>query len=159
MLSLWVIADIATLPVLAKAQSLADLEGSFSTVASTTPAQPDFTCTRPAPTKRLRSYAFDTFGPYPIVAAVGTAGTDQATNTPREWKQGAAGYGKRFGCDFGIAAVSTTMRYALSGAFKQDPLYYRCVPSAKPAQTGLSSPNVSNQPDQSTTAATPKPRE
>jgi len=43
-----------------------------------------------------------------------------------EWKQGAAGYGRRFGSDFGIAAVSTTTRYALAQAFKEDTLYYRC---------------------------------
>ena len=36
------------------------------------------------------------------------------------------GYGKRFGSNFGILAVSTTTRYALSEAFHEDALYYRC---------------------------------
>ena len=43
-----------------------------------------------------------------------------------EWGQGAEGYGRRFGSDFAIAAISTTTRYALSEAFKEDTLYYRC---------------------------------
>ena len=53
-------------------------------------------------------------------------GINQADDTPPEWKQGAEGYGKRFGSDLGIGAVSTTTRYALAEAFKEDTLYYRC---------------------------------
>src|SRR5208282_5608493 len=45
---------------------------------------------------------------------------------PPEWKQGFAGYSKRLGSNFGIAAVSTTTRYGLAQAFKEDTLYYRC---------------------------------
>jgi hypothetical protein len=65
----------------------------------------------------------------PSVIAVTTPaqpGIGQADNTPPEWKQGAAGYSKRFGSDFGIAAVTTTTRYALARAFREDTLYYRC---------------------------------
>jgi hypothetical protein len=67
-----------------------------------------------------------TFGPYPIVGAVLAAGVNQLSNVSPEWNQGAAGFGKRFGSDLGIAAVGTTTRYALAGAFKEDTLYYRC---------------------------------
>ena len=66
------------------------------------------------------------FGPYPIVGAAVAAGINQADNAPPEWKQGAEGYGKRFASDFGIAAVTTTTRYALAQAFREDTLYYRC---------------------------------
>ena len=55
-----------------------------------------------------------------------TAGINQADKTPPEWGQGAEGYNKRFTSDFGIAAVTTTTRYALSEAFHEDTLYYRC---------------------------------
>jgi hypothetical protein len=75
---------------------------------------------------KLYNYVFDAFGPYPIVGAGFAAGVSQEFDTPPEWRQGAAGYGKRFGSDFGIAAVSTTTRYGLAQAFKQDTLYYRC---------------------------------
>ena len=48
------------------------------------------------------------------------------SNAPPEWGQGAAGYGRRFGSDFGIAVVGTTTRYGLAEALKEDTLYYRC---------------------------------
>jgi hypothetical protein len=47
-------------------------------------------------------------------------------HTPPEWKQGAAGYSKRFGSVFGIAAVTTSTRFSLARAFREDTLYYRC---------------------------------
>jgi len=117
---------IAALPLLTKAQSLSAAGDSSGTVASTTPAQLDLTYTRPTQKTKLRNYFFDTFGPYPIVGAALAAGINQADNAAPEWKQGAEGYGKRFGSDFAIAAVSTTTRYALAEAFKEDALYYRC---------------------------------
>ena len=126
MLLLLVIAALTALPVLAKAQSLADSEDSSRTVSSTTPAQLNLTYTRPTHTTKVRNYVFDVLGPYPVVAAAFAAGISQADNTPPEWKQGAEGYGKRFVSDFGIAAVSTTTRYALAEALKEDTLYYRC---------------------------------
>lgn len=88
--------------------------------------QPDLTYTRPTQKIKLRNYIFDAIGPYPIVGAAVAAGINQASNDTPEWKQGAEGYGKRFASDLGIAAVSTTTRYALAEAFKEDTLYYRC---------------------------------
>jgi hypothetical protein len=125
-LLLLVIAELAALPALAKAQLLAASEVSSSTDSTTTPPPIDLTYTRPTQTTKLRNYFFDTAGPYPIVGAAFAAGINQAYNTPPEWKQGAEGYGKRFGSNFGIAAVSTTTRYALAEAFHEDTLYYRC---------------------------------
>lgn len=81
---------------------------------------------RPSERLKIRNYFFEAFGPYPIIGAAFTAGVNQAYNTPPEWKQGAEAYGKRFGSNFGIAAVSTTTRYALAEAFREDTLYYRC---------------------------------
>jgi hypothetical protein len=120
------IAGLTILPPLAMARSLADSQDSSGTVASTTPAQLDLAYMRPTQATKLRNYAFDAFGPYPIVGAGLAAGINQVQNTPPEWKQGAEDYGKRIGSDFGIAAVTMTTRYALSEAFKEDALYYRC---------------------------------
>jgi hypothetical protein len=117
---------IAALPIMSAAQSLTDSGTSGSPVVSTHKVQPDLTYTRPPQSTKLSNYVFDAFGPYPIVGAGLAAGVNQWQNTPPEWKQGAEGYAKRFGSDFGIAAVSTTTRYALSEAFKEDTLYYRC---------------------------------
>jgi hypothetical protein len=122
------IAAFAALPR-ANAQSLTDVEDSPSTAVlstSTTHVQPDLTYIRPSQKTEFHTYFFDTFGPYPIVGAAFAAGINQAESTPPEWGQGAEGYGKRFGSNFTIAAVSTTTRYALAEAFREDTLYYRC---------------------------------
>ncbi len=97
--------------------------------------QEDATLARPAgttayskPTEatEFRNYLFSAFGPYPIVGAAFAAGISQAGNGIPEWGQGAEGFGKRMGSNFGIAAVSTTTRYALSAAFDEDAVYYPC---------------------------------
>jgi hypothetical protein len=124
-LLLLVVAGLTVLPS-AVAQTLAASDGSSSNLTIPTPAPPKLTYIRPTEGTRLRNYFFDTFGPYPIVGAALAAGINQADNTPPEWKQGANGYGKRFGSDFGIAAVTTTTRYGLARAFGEDTLYYRC---------------------------------
>ena len=126
MLLLFVIADLAALPVLAKAQSPATPPDSPGTVASTPPAQRDLTYMRPSEKTKFHNYIFDMIGPYPILGAALSAGINQADNTPPEWGQGAEAYGKRFGSNFGIAAVSTTTRYTLAELFGEDTLYYRC---------------------------------
>jgi len=125
-LLLLVVTGHAALPILAKGQSLAGSGDSLGPVSSTIPAQLDLSYTRPTKITKLRNYFFDAFGPYPLAGAAFAAGVGQAHNTPPAWQQGAAGYGKRFGSDLGIAAVSTTVRYALAAAFREDTLYYRC---------------------------------
>ncbi len=129
MILLSVIVDLAGLPSLAKAQALVDsgdASGAAVLSVSTTNPPLDLTYTRPSETTKVHNYLFDAFGPYPISGAGFAAGISQANNTPPEWKQGAAGYGRRFGSDFSIAAVATTTRYALSEALREDTLYYRC---------------------------------
>jgi len=126
MLLLSAIAGFAALPVPAKAQALVDSGASSGTIASTTSAPPDLTYTRPTEKTKIQNYAFDAFGPYPIAGAAFAAGIGQARNTPPEWKQGAEGFGRRIGSAFGIAAVSTTTRYGLAEALREDTLYYRC---------------------------------
>jgi len=120
------IAGLTIPPPRAMAQSPPDWQYSSSIVASPPPAPLDFAYKRPTRAMKLHNYAFDAFGPYPIVGGGLAAGIDQVQNAPPEWKQGAEGYGKRIGSDFGIAAVTTTTRYALSAAFREDALYYRC---------------------------------
>ena len=122
------IVGLAALP-LANAQSLvgsADSSSSAALAVSPAQPQPDLTYIRPTQKTKLHNYFFDVIGPYPIVGAALAAGINQAENTPPEWNQGAEGYGKRFGSNIAIAAVSTTTRYALAEAFREDTLYYRC---------------------------------
>jgi hypothetical protein len=121
------ITVFAATSVLAKAQSQFNPGDSLGAVTNTTTAQPDSTYIRPTEKTKLHNYLFATVGPYPIVAIALIAGDNQLGNSPPEWKQGAEGYGKRFGSDFAIAGIATTTRYALAEAFKEDTLYYRCA--------------------------------
>jgi hypothetical protein len=128
---LWLaIVGVTALPALVGAQSLTHSGASPSTAVLpspiTTRQQLSVTYACPTEKMRLRNYFFDAFGPYPILGAALAGGINQADNTPPEWKQGDAGYGKRFGSDFGIAATTTTTRYAVARAFGEDTLYYRC---------------------------------
>ena len=120
------LAALAFLASIAHSQSPALSGGSTIPVASTTAVQPDLTYVTPTEKIKLSNYAFDAFGPYPIVGAASAAGINQISNAPPEWGQGAAAYGKRFGSDYLIALVGTTTRYGLAEAFREDTLYYRC---------------------------------
>jgi len=119
-------AILVALPVPAKAQAMPYSGGSSSSAAGAAPAQPGQLYTRPREKTKLRNYLFDAFGPYPILGAAFAAGISQAHNAPPEWSQGAEGYGRRYASIFAIAAISTTTRYALAEALKEDTLYYRC---------------------------------
>ena len=121
-----VAALLAAVALPARSQALRDSNDSSGIVPSTTSGQLDLTYVRPTQRTMLVNYGFDAFGPYPIVGAGVAAGISQLSNAPPEWGQGALGYSKRFGSDYGIGAVSTTTRYGLAAALKEDTLYYRC---------------------------------
>jgi hypothetical protein len=120
------VAVLATLPEPARSQSQADSKDSSGTAASTAPVQWDLTYVRPTQRTMISNYVFAAFGPYPIAGAAITAGVNQLSNAPPEWNQGVEGFSKRFGSNYGIAAVTMTTRYGLSEAFKEDAMYYRC---------------------------------
>lgn len=82
---------------------------------------------RPTEHEKLRNFAFDTFGPYPIITAIGSAGIQQAQNRPPDWHQGWEPFGDRLGSAYGIQVVTTSTRYLLAEAFREDTLYYRCA--------------------------------
>jgi hypothetical protein len=113
-----------------KAQSIVDATATTSSPvappAPMDPAPPPFAYSRPTEKMKIRTYVFDAFGPYPTVGAALIAAVNQGERTPPEWGQGAAAYGERFGSNLAIAAVTTTTRYALAEAFREDTVYYRC---------------------------------
>jgi hypothetical protein len=125
------IASLGVLAPLGSAQSTMASNSSSSIAEdsdSPTIKQPasDVGYTRPTEKMKLRAYLFDAFGPYPMAGAAFVAGINQAEGTPPEWGQGAKAYGQRFGSNLAIAAVTTTTRYGLAEAFREDTLYYRC---------------------------------
>lgn len=121
-----ILVALGAVPKMAGSQSLAD-EGSSSAEAATVSVNRNIPVyTRPSHRVMVSNYIFDAFGPYPVAGAALEAGLDQAENGPPEWGKGMDGFGKRFGSEFGTAAVATTTRYALSEALREDALYYRC---------------------------------
>ena len=119
-------ASLFALPWLARAQDQELPDAPVATNSATTlrPMEPIYF--RPTRQTMVKNYVFDAFGPYPVVGASFAAGIGQMSDAPPEWHQGAGGYFKRFGSDFGMAATATTTRYVLSEALKEDTLYYRC---------------------------------
>jgi hypothetical protein len=125
LLALFAVAGFPSTP--AQSQSLPFAPDPSPNTTVTSPILPHQAYVRPTQKTQLSNFAFDAFGPYPIVGSAVAAGVNQFTNSPPEWNQGMEGYGKRFGSDFGIAAVGTTTRYALAEALREDTLYYRCA--------------------------------
>lgn len=134
---LFAVAGLGVLAPVDKAQSIVASVNSSSIAElsplptlSPTPAiklsQVDLLYVRPTEKMKLRTYLFDAFGPYPLFGGAVAAGLDQSWRTPPEWGQGATGYGQRFGSSLAIAAVTTTTRYGLAEAFREDTVYYRC---------------------------------
>ena len=66
----------------------------------------------------------NTAGPVPIIGeALGSAIT-QWTDSPPEWGQGWAAYGKRFGSNLAYNAVRQTISYGVAGVFREDDRYF-----------------------------------
>jgi hypothetical protein len=125
------ITCLGALAPMCMAQSAAGEGSSSSNVASSfsssTPhAHLNLTYAKPTEKTKIRNYIFDAFGPYPVAGAAILGAVSQAHKTPPEWGQGFKAYGERVGSDFGIALATTTTRYALAEAFREDTLYYRC---------------------------------
>lgn len=116
-----------------QAQSASPAAPATSTTAQAPDAstklqrQPGVLYRRPTEREKLTNFAFDAVGPYPFIGALGAAGIQQAYGTPREWGQGWDAFGVRVASNFGIALTTTTARYALAEAFREDTLYYRCA--------------------------------
>ena len=125
-LLLFVVTVPAALPDRIGAQSIFPSDDSAAAAGSTTLAKADLVYERPTQRTMASNFAFDAFGPYPIVGSAFAAGLNQLSNSPPEWHQGAEGYFKRFGSDLGIVGVGTTTRYGLAEAMREDTLYYRC---------------------------------
>jgi hypothetical protein len=122
-LLVFAVAGLAAM-IQAQVESAVVSDEPSKSAASTTGSELAYT--RPTEKTKLHDYLFDTIGPYPLVGAALLAGLNQAYDTPPEWKQGLEGYGRRFGSVLGIETVSTTTRYALAEAFREDTTYYRC---------------------------------
>lgn len=76
---------------------------------------------------RLRFHAVSAYGPAALAGAVVYDGFLQGIDFPREWGQGAAGYGKRLGSTLAYSGVRNLLGFGLDSALRQDPRYYRAT--------------------------------
>lgn len=128
------LAAFSLAPLQTAAQSATGAEAASETPATSQispsgispTAEPVVTYVRPTEGQKIRNYAFDAFGPYAFASAAVSGGIHQAHTRPPEWRQGWDAYGVRVASSFGISLVTTTTRYTLAEAFREDTLYYRC---------------------------------
>ena len=78
-----------------------------------------------SPGAKARYSLSSTVGPAALVEMAAYAGVLQALPTPQEWRQGAAGYGKRFASATGATAIRQAFAFALEVPLKEDPRYFR----------------------------------
>lgn len=77
--------------------------------------------------ERWRRYWNETFlSPGLYLASLGAASGAQLSHDPPEWKQGAAGYGRRALSLFGTFTIQTTVHEAGAAALGYEPRYLRC---------------------------------
>ena len=90
-------------------------------VAGPAVTQPGFTPMTEG--ERSRDYVKSLFSPTSLLSAGASAGIGQWEDRPKEWKQGAKGYGRRFGSSFAEHIVRETVVFGVSSAFREDNRY------------------------------------
>ena len=74
---------------------------------------------------KLQFHSKKAYGPLAIVGFAAYAAALQKFDSPKEWGQGAAAYGKRFASAVGWAGIHGTLAFGLDSTLHQDPRYYR----------------------------------
>jgi len=75
--------------------------------------------------QRARLYLEDTANPLSLLGSAASAGFGQWRDRPREWKEGAEGYGLRFGSSYAEHIVRQTLIFGASSVFHEDNRYVR----------------------------------
>jgi len=74
---------------------------------------------------KLTYHALNAYGPPALAESAAYDGFLQEINYPREWGQGAAGYGRRVGSTLAYSGIRNVLGLCLDAALHQDPRYYR----------------------------------
>jgi hypothetical protein len=74
--------------------------------------------------ERLKIYTRDLISPFHFILAGAQAGITQWQNSPSEWGQGAAGYGKRYANYYAFQTTSQYMQMVLEDIIHEDNYYY-----------------------------------
>lgn len=74
---------------------------------------------------KLRFHVENTCGPLAIAGFAAYAGVLQRIDTPEEWGQGAAAYGKRVASTAAWSGIHSALAFGLDSTLHQDPRYHR----------------------------------
>jgi hypothetical protein len=74
---------------------------------------------------RLRWYLRSTISPLSFVTSAASAGFGQWRDRPKEWREGAEGYGLRFASSYGEHVVRETLAFGASTVLHEDNRYLR----------------------------------
>ena len=74
---------------------------------------------------KLRFHAQKTYGPKALLGFTAYAAALQELDSPKEWGQGGAAYGKRLASTMGWSGIHGTLAFGLDSTLHQDPRYYR----------------------------------
>jgi hypothetical protein len=74
---------------------------------------------------KLRFHALTAYGPWTLAGSAAYAGFLQEIDFPREWGQGAVGYGQRLGSTLAYSGLRNLLGFALDTTLRQDPRYHR----------------------------------
>ena len=73
--------------------------------------------------ERAREYLKQLINPFSFVESGASAGWGQLRNKPEAWKQGGAGYGRRYASAFGQHVVENTLQFGLASVLHEDNRY------------------------------------
>jgi hypothetical protein len=121
------ITEPVTAPVIAPAAEpvIVPAAAAVAAPAETTIAAPLQTAIPLDWQGKLQFHATAAYGPLSLLGIGAYAGFLQETNSPREWGQGAAAYGKRLGSTLAWSGIHGTLAFGLDSALHEDPRYYR----------------------------------
>ncbi len=85
---------------------------------------------------KFRFHAGAAYGPAAIAGLSIYAAFLQQIDSPREWGQGGAAYGKRFASAAGAAGIHSALAFGLDSALHQDPRYFRAGSGGLLRRTG-----------------------
>jgi hypothetical protein len=75
-------------------------------------------------TERAEDYVRSLTGPQVFLYAAAQAGIDQGANRPREWQQGALGYGRRFGDNLAHSIIGNTLQHGFALGLGEDNRFF-----------------------------------
>jgi hypothetical protein len=77
-----------------------------------------------------------TFGPLGLLGSGLSAGVNQWRDYPKEWEQGAEGYGRRFAASLGQRTAKNSIRFFAATTLHEDPRYFASDHRSFPRRIG-----------------------